>query len=647
LIFSKTTTEFRPRGNFPPVSPFPIFPLHFSMSTTIATPVQGTPILSNIPNVNTTTTACVISSASSIDNYGNVYSGLGPSVLETSSAVITPTPLYSASTNALLTTGFTPTPNFQTVNVNPSLSLLITFNQTSEMFLFYYINPSTGSLSAITVSTTTGSSGPNTFSMNPSVGTFGEVSPVGCFDNSNNFYFFDAAFTAAGTSTPAPTFFMLSLTVTNKASPSMAISVAFTSCKILSTFTPPTAGSANASTYGYGALAYNKGFWYYCGQNNQCVQFQVNIPSSMIISLTVTNQNFLNLSSSSTGYVINYIVFDNINMVVYALINNQFIASYKMYISYSGATMGYPVSNSQQIWFNTNVPNSVYSLGLQTQTNTLFYSAFFTTFTSSVQSASPTNSGNALTFGVLFAMPLGFGSSSSAAVNSLNHLFSDICFVGNTVVETDQGGVCIRDLIPGVHTIGGGQKIVGITRTLYTDTHLVKMERDALELGVPSCETVMTMDHKVRYEGAWVMARHFVDVFRGVELVIYPKGEILFNVMLETYGCMKVHNMAVETLHPENLVARLYTTPWIAPYRDLLICELNSCIDNYDPLTHKMVRRQLRQFLDSYGRVDARRVRERARERAQNSGSGDDISPSVGSHLSLPVKKKQQKRIFA
>jgi len=110
---------------------------------------------------------------------------------------------------------------------------------------------------------------------------------------------------------------------------------------------------------------------------------------------------------------------------------------------------------------------------------------------------------------------------------------------------------------------------------------------------------------------------------------------------------MKVHNMAVETLHPENLVARLYTTPWIAPYRDLLICELNSCIDNYDPLTHKMVRRQLRQFLDSYGRVDARRVRERARERAQNSGSGDDISPSVGSHLSLPVKKKQQKRIFA
>jgi len=351
--------------------------------------------------------------------------------------------------------------------------------------------------------------------------------------------------------------------------------------------------------------------------------------------MTVINSAFL--VSLNQGNFVNNIVFDNVNLVVYALINNQYILSYNMYYAYSGSTQGYLTTSNQKGFFNNNIPSSVYMLGLQANTNTLFFASYFLTATNTTQTPASTAT-NPGALGILFGVSL--SNSSTNTNNNTNTLYSGICFVGNTVVETDQGGIYIRDLVAGQHTLLGGKQIVGITRTYYTDKYLVKFSRDSLDLGIPSYETIITMDHKLFYGGRWVMARHFVDVFRGVELVPYPKGEILYNVISNKYDCMKVHNILVETLHPENLVARLYTTPWIAPYRDLLIFELNSCIDNYDPMTHRIVRRQLRQFMDTYGRIDERKIYERMKQK--ESQAATQVSTVAKS-----VIRRQDRKIFA
>jgi len=38
----------------------------------------------------------------------------------------------------------------------------------------------------------------------------------------------------------------------------------------------------------------------------------------------------------------------------------------------------------------------------------------------------------------------------------------------------------------------------------------------------------------------------------------YYNNEILYNVLLEKHGIMKVNNLVAETLHPNSIIAKLY-----------------------------------------------------------------------------------------
>jgi hypothetical protein len=136
---------------------------------------------------------------------------------------------------------------------------------------------------------------------------------------------------------------------------------------------------------------------------------------------------------------------------------------------------------------------------------------------------------------------------------------SNICFVRGTPIRTDQGIIAIEEIDVKKHTIRQ-QQIKAITRTVSRDKYLVCFGKDALGKDYPNKKTVMSKNHLVFYKGQMRKAKEFLitEEFKKVKKVKY-EGEILYNVLLETYEKMVVNNLICETLHPDNKVAQLYT----------------------------------------------------------------------------------------
>ena len=133
---------------------------------------------------------------------------------------------------------------------------------------------------------------------------------------------------------------------------------------------------------------------------------------------------------------------------------------------------------------------------------------------------------------------------------------SNVCFPAKTPIMTNCGPINIEDIDPSVHTIRN-KKIVAITKTVAHDKNLVRIAKHALGHLYPEKTTLISQNHKVFFQGQMVQAKYLVDEARGVTLVPY-KGQVLYNVLLEQYEKMQVNNLIVETLHPENKVAKLY-----------------------------------------------------------------------------------------
>ena len=129
------------------------------------------------------------------------------------------------------------------------------------------------------------------------------------------------------------------------------------------------------------------------------------------------------------------------------------------------------------------------------------------------------------------------------------------CFPAGTPIQTDQGVTAIEQLIPGEHTIRG-KSIVAITQTRPLQKHIVCFEKDSIGKNVPSQQTLCSKEHKVLYQGEMIKARDLADMCKNVKKVSY-NGETLYNVLLEKHGKMLVNNMICETLHPENIAAKI------------------------------------------------------------------------------------------
>jgi hypothetical protein len=138
-----------------------------------------------------------------------------------------------------------------------------------------------------------------------------------------------------------------------------------------------------------------------------------------------------------------------------------------------------------------------------------------------------------------------------------NESLGAICFPKGTPVTTDQGDIAIETINPNKHTIRG-KKIVALTQATPLQKHIICLEKDSLGKNVPSRQTLCSKEHKIFYQRKMVKARNLVDICEKVTKVPYH-GEILYNILLEKYDKMMVNNLICETLHPENIIAKIST----------------------------------------------------------------------------------------
>lgn len=155
---------------------------------------------------------------------------------------------------------------------------------------------------------------------------------------------------------------------------------------------------------------------------------------------------------------------------------------------------------------------------------------------------------------------------------------SDICFLGDTPITTDQGNILIKNIKPKIHTFNN-TPVIAITKIITNDKYLICFDKDSLGENYPNKQTVMSKNHKIKYNGVMIEAFNFVNKFENVYKVEY-NGEILYNILMKKYGLINVNNLTCETLHPKNFIARLYTDKTIKNKQNLITNMNKSILEN-------------------------------------------------------------------
>ena len=109
-----------------------------------------------------------------------------------------------------------------------------------------------------------------------------------------------------------------------------------------------------------------------------------------------------------------------------------------------------------------------------------------------------------------------------------------------------------------------------------------------MDRNIPNKKTIMSKDHKIEFKGQMVPAERLLNFSSDVKKVKY-NGEILYNVLLSEYGNINVNNMTCETLHPENMIAKLYTNNYSDDERNRLMFELNESSEQRNLTTYKTI----------------------------------------------------------
>jgi len=173
-----------------------------------------------------------------------------------------------------------------------------------------------------------------------------------------------------------------------------------------------------------------------------------------------------------------------------------------------------------------------------------------------------------------------FGASGEALFNDTTPSNVPICFPAGTPVRTNLGDVAIDKLDPDIHTIRD-KRIVAITQSQPLHTYIVNIEKNALAVNVPSNNTRISKEHKVYYKGQMVKAKDLVKLCKGVTKIPYT-GEILYNVLMEEHDKMMINNLICETLHPENIMAKIHNGNYNTQEKKRMYAKLSKLIENGD-----------------------------------------------------------------
>ena len=125
------------------------------------------------------------------------------------------------------------------------------------------------------------------------------------------------------------------------------------------------------------------------------------------------------------------------------------------------------------------------------------------------------------------------------------------------MIQTDAGLKKIQDITTN-DTIDNIE-VMGITKTINNNiNHLIQIKKNAFRKNVPSKDIVVTRSHKININGETKKAYELLNISNYKISKIPYNGEVLYNILLETYRFIKVQNVYMETLHPNNKVARLH-----------------------------------------------------------------------------------------
>jgi hypothetical protein len=163
-------------------------------------------------------------------------------------------------------------------------------------------------------------------------------------------------------------------------------------------------------------------------------------------------------------------------------------------------------------------------------------------------------------------------------------LISNVCFVGNTFINTDQGEVLIKEIDTSINTIDGN-KIMAITKTITYDKYLVFVGKNSLGENYPNKNTIMTKNHKVLYMGKLIEIYKFINHYDDIFKIKY-NGQILYNVLMENYSLVNANNLQCESLDPNNIVAKLYNN-FSDVNKNILINKINTTIKLNDSKNYK------------------------------------------------------------
>jgi hypothetical protein len=162
-------------------------------------------------------------------------------------------------------------------------------------------------------------------------------------------------------------------------------------------------------------------------------------------------------------------------------------------------------------------------------------------------------------------------------LNSNSIPISNVCFLENTKINTDQGIIEIKNINPKINTIYN-KKIIGISKTITNEKYLISFEKSCLYNNVPKERTILSQNHKIFYKGKWLQAYLFLNI-KGVNKIVY-NGEILYNILMEKYDKVIVNNLICETLHPNNIIAKIIKNDYTEEYKNKIIILMNKYIMN-------------------------------------------------------------------
>ena len=351
----------------------------------------------------------------------------------------------------------------------------------------------------------------------------------------------------------------------------------------ISSFAPLTALSTS-STSNYFTMIDNIGNIFYCDISNTYAPIQPQLHFSLstynrgIVNAICMNGSNVIIASNSgiywsnnNGYTFTMSqLYDNIGNTTPINVAYELLSIQGQYLVAGSFTGGVLISyDNGEHWFDTYMVNGADVNGV----TTLSLVPMIENGSITALSIACSNTNTSTTTGILYAGNVSIvppyipPTPPEPPIPPIPE--HDICFGKGTLIYTDQGYIEIEKIICDYHSIKG-EPIQCITETYPNNDHFcLCVKEDAIAPGVPNRETIITKEHIIYnplddkgYTAMWYYLNPlYIGKIVKIDMTdfrMHLLGNKFYNVLLNKHMSMMANNMLVETLDPNNIVAKLY-----------------------------------------------------------------------------------------